>query len=244
MPWTSLPSCTPGELSDWVWLLLRVWDCGPFYVDTTLAQVPPPPVAETTAASSGASTAEPATAAASAPSTAEPATAAASTAEPATAAPSMAEPATAAPSTAEPASASSTAEPASASATAEPAPAEAEHSNMFRASLGVPVQVAGFAVGHSAQVDWDCGASYVDTTQVRARRVAERPAAGASTDEPPFEATQAEHSNMFRARLGVHVQVAGFAVWGLVPRSSLLSRLGEQPPAGPRTHGSGIHRLT
>lgn len=49
---------------------------------------------------------------------------------------------------------------------------------------------------------------------------------------------------MFRARLGVHVQVAGFAVWGLVPRSSLLSRLGEQPPAGPRTHGSGIHRLT
>ena len=55
---------------------------------------------------------------------------------------------------------------------------------------------------------------------------------------------QAEHSNMFRARLGVHVQVAGFAVWGLVPRSSLLSRLGEQPPAGPRTHGSGIHRLT
>ena len=178
MPWTSLPSCTPGELSDWVWLLLRVWDCGPFYVDTTLAQVPPPPVAETTAASSGASTAEPATAAAS-------------TAEPATAAPSMAEPATAAPSTAEPASASSTAEPASASATAEPAPAEAEHSNMFRASLGVPVQVAGFAVGHSAQVDWDCGASYVDTTQVRARRVAERPAAGASTDEPPFEAGRA-----------------------------------------------------
>ena len=200
MPWTSLPSCTPGELSDWVWLLLRVWDCGPFYVDTTLAQVPPPPVAETTAASSGASTAEPATAAASAPSTAEPATAAASTAEPATAAPSMAEPATAAPSTAEPASASSTAEPASASstaepasasATAEPAPAEAEHSNMFRASLGVPVQVAGFAVGHSAQVDWDCGASYVDTTQVRARRVAERPAAGASTDEPAFEAGRA-----------------------------------------------------
>ena len=168
MPWTSLPSCTPGELSDWVWLLLRVWDCGPFYVDTTLAQVPPPPVAETTAASSGASTAEPATAAASAPSTAEPATAAASTAEPATAAPSMAEPATAAPSTAEPASASSTAEPASASATAEPVPAEAEHSNMFRARLGVHVQVAGFAVGHSAQVDWDCGASYVDTTQVRA----------------------------------------------------------------------------
>ena len=63
---------------------------------------------------------------------------------------------------------------------------------MFRARLGVHVQVAGFAVGHSAQVDWDCGASYVDTTQVRpppARRVAERPAAGASTGEPPFEAS-------------------------------------------------------
>ena len=140
VPWTSLPSCTPGELSDWVWLILRVWDCGPFYVDTTQVPPPPgppPPVAETTAASSGASTAEPATAAASAPSTAEPATAAAS-------APSTAEPATAA---------------ASAPSTAEPVPAEAEHSNMFRARLGVHVQVAGFAVGgHSAQVDWDCGA--------------------------------------------------------------------------------------
>ena len=36
-------------------------------------------------------------------------------------------------------------------------------------------------------------------------------------------ATQAEHSNMFRARLGVHVQVAGFAVWGHSAQASASS---------------------